>query len=142
MVGGGGMGKGGRGVEGWRGEQSDCFCHCGLEGAAVGGVCEAVCGERLAEVEECGEDSRRGELVGGIWRGGLRRGVGRGMGGGGLVFEDNVVASERPSVVGGAEVVAVGEDAPEERVIEAVGGRRVVSVLDWRDGGFVYVRTR
>ena len=44
-----------------------------------------------------------------------------------LVFEDDVVASETPAVVRGVEVVAVGEEAPDERVIDA-GGRSVAQI--------------
>lgn len=39
------------GAKGAAGEEADALGHCGLEGAAVDGVCEAVRGEHLAQAE-------------------------------------------------------------------------------------------
>ena len=38
---------------------------------------------------------------------------------GALVFEDDVIAAEGPAVIAGIEMVAEGEDAPCQRIVNA-----------------------
>ena len=66
---------------------------------------EAVRGEDLAEDEEGGHGSMIGVLLE-LLRGIIDRR------GGGLVFEDDVVAAEGPAVIAGVEMVAEGQDTP------------------------------
>lgn len=82
----------------------------GLEGAAVGGVQDAVGGEYLAAVEEGGEGSfGAGGLVS-VCEG--RSGRFEGDGFCLLALEADVVAAERPAQVVWGEGVAEGEEAP------------------------------
>jgi hypothetical protein len=58
---GGGAGRGGsNGRKRTSGEEADGLRHGGLEEATVGGVCQAVSGESLAEGEEYSGESSRG----------------------------------------------------------------------------------
>ena len=49
----------------------------------------------------------------------LRCSWGRGRTDRALVFEDDVVAPKRPAMVTGVEMVAKGQDAPYQRVVNA-----------------------
>ena len=119
-------------------EETDGFCHSGLEEAAEAGVGQTMCGKGLPKGEEEGEGSKNDQPA--VYRRSKLRLQIKGLDG--LIAKANVVTCERPSVVVSVDLVAERKSTPDQWIINAARHESQETIPRSKEGRWIRTYTQ